>query len=67
MGFNIIAVPLTLLIDPRLAPVPMLFVSVVLTSLMVMREPAHSTEGHGMDPGGPGARCVSGAGCFWRP
>ena len=41
MGFNIIAVPLTLLIDPRLAPVPMLFVSVVLTSLMVMREPAH--------------------------
>ena len=41
MGFNIIAVPLTLLIDPRLAPVPMLFVSVVLTSLMVMREPTH--------------------------
>ncbi len=41
MGFNIVAVPLTLLIDPRMAPVPMLFVAVVLASFTVMREPGH--------------------------
>lgn len=41
MGFNIVSVPLTLLIDPRMAPVPMLFVGVVLTAFTVAREPGH--------------------------
>jgi uncharacterized membrane protein YfcA len=41
MGFNIVSVPLTLLIDPRMAPVPMLFVAIVLTSFTVLREPGH--------------------------
>jgi uncharacterized membrane protein YfcA len=41
MGFNIVSVPLTLLIDPRMAPVPMLFVGTVLTGFTVMRERGH--------------------------
>lgn len=41
MGYNIVSVPLTLLIDPRMAPVPMLFSGIVLTALTVARERAH--------------------------
>lgn len=41
MGFNIVSVPLTLLIDPRMAPVPMLFVAIVLTTFTVLRESGH--------------------------
>lgn len=41
MGFNIVAVPLTLLIDPRFAPVPMLLSGVLLTGMTVLREPGH--------------------------
>lgn len=63
MGFNIVSVPLTLLIDPRMAPVPMLFVAIVLTSFTVMREPAHvDLHGTGWILGGRIPGVVAGLG-----
>ena len=41
MGFNIVAVPLTLLLDSRFAPVPMIVVGLALTIPVVLRELDH--------------------------
>ncbi|NOX24437.1 MAG: sulfite exporter TauE/SafE family protein [Actinobacteria bacterium] len=41
MGFAIVSVPLLSIIDPRLAPVPQLLVSIPLTTVMAFRERQH--------------------------